>query len=160
MSVTLRSDIVIDAVNATDPVKVRAAHERLTAGETARNKAAPFVNFEAMVLQNFVQAMLPDNAEEVYGKGLSGEMWQSMMAEKIAQQVARHGGIGIADRLAKDYLVQDGKKLAITGTVDVNEVVSEDQSNALAKLMLHRVQRDFAGMNEARGDKNQAAERA
>jgi peptidoglycan hydrolase FlgJ len=70
---------------------------------TARRPAAPFVEFEALVLQTFIQSMLPKDAETVYGKGLSGEMWQAMLAEKIASQVTQRGGIGIAARLAKDY---------------------------------------------------------
>lgn len=56
--------------------------------------------FEAVVLQNFIAAMLPDDAETVYGAGLSGDMWKSMMSEKIADQFARQGGLGIAARIA------------------------------------------------------------
>ncbi len=32
-----------------------------------------------MVLQTFIQNMLPKNTEGVYGEGLSGDMWKSMM---------------------------------------------------------------------------------
>ncbi|OYY30359.1 MAG: hypothetical protein B7Y65_00715 [Azorhizobium sp. 35-67-15] len=56
--------------------------------------------FESMVLSQFVQAMLPSQATAVYGSGNAGQIWKSMLAEKVADEVARHGGIGIADRIA------------------------------------------------------------
>ena len=56
--------------------------------------------FEAVVLQNFIAAMLPEDAGSVYGTGLSGDMWKSMMSEKLAGEFARQGGLGIAERIA------------------------------------------------------------
>ena len=58
-------------------------------------------NFEAMVLQNFVQSMMPKDAEEVYGEGTTGDYWKSMMAEQIAKEIAAGGGIGIADHMLR-----------------------------------------------------------
>lgn len=58
-------------------------------------------NFEAMVLQNFVQSMMPKDAEEVYGEGTTGDYWKSMMAEQIAKEISAGGGIGIADHMLK-----------------------------------------------------------
>ncbi|MCA1441178.1 rod-binding protein [Ensifer sp. IC4062] len=55
--------------------------------------------FEAMVLQNFVKSMLPSESENVYGKGTSGDVWKSMMAEQIGDVLAAGGGIGIAERM-------------------------------------------------------------
>ncbi|WP_445502363.1 rod-binding protein [Microvirga sp. G4-2] len=43
--------------------------------------------------------MLPKNAENTYGKGNAGSIWKSMMAEQIGTQVARAGGIGIAEHI-------------------------------------------------------------
>ncbi|MFG1421485.1 rod-binding protein [Roseixanthobacter liquoris] len=62
--------------------------------------AAAHRRFESMVLSQFVQSMLPSKAAAVYGSGNAGQIWKSMLAEKVADQVAKHGGIGIADRLA------------------------------------------------------------
>jgi hypothetical protein len=68
----------------------------------ATDKRAPrdpaFVEFEAMVLQTFVQSLLPKDAASVFGRGTAGEVWKSMLAEQIAREIARSGGIGIADR--------------------------------------------------------------
>jgi flagellar protein FlgJ len=63
---------------------------------TARDPA--FVEFEAMVLQTFVQSLLPKDAVSVFGRGTAGEVWKSMLAEQIACEIARSGGIGIAER--------------------------------------------------------------
>lgn len=56
--------------------------------------------FEAMILQNFVKSMLPNDSENVFGKGTSGDIWKSMMAEQIGDVISKSGGIGIADQLA------------------------------------------------------------
>lgn len=58
--------------------------------------------FEAMVLQNFVKSMLPSDSENVYGKGTSGDIWKSMMAEQIGDVLSKGGGIGIADQMVGD----------------------------------------------------------
>ncbi len=67
------------------------------------SKAVPehLRKFEAMVLQNFVKSMLPADSEEMYGKGTAGEMWRGMMADQLGTAIAKGGGIGIAESLAK-----------------------------------------------------------
>ena len=44
--------------------------------------------------------MLPKNATTVFGKGSAGEFWRSMLAEKMGDELARSGQVGIARRLA------------------------------------------------------------
>ena len=70
--------------------------------EPARPRARlnAYGQFEAFLLQTFVQSMLPKNAANVYGKGTAGEVWRSMLAERIGEQLAKSGQVGIADRLA------------------------------------------------------------
>ncbi|MEZ0169670.1 rod-binding protein [Microvirga sp. TS319] len=60
--------------------------------------------FEAFILQTFVESMLPKDAENTYGKGSAGSVWRSMLAEQIGVQVAKAGGIGIAKHIL------DGKR--------------------------------------------------
>ncbi len=86
----------------TQPAAVPSRPVITTAGPAARIKADPFKQFEAFVLQNFIQLMLPKQAESVFGSGTSGEIWKSMLADKLGSQIAAKGGIGIAARLAKD----------------------------------------------------------
>ena len=62
-----------------------------TAGAPQRGERSSdaFGQLEAFVLQSFVKSMLPKNATHVFGKGTAGEVWKSMMAEKLGQQLAR-----------------------------------------------------------------------
>lgn len=63
-------------------------------------KPSPFVQFEAFVLQSFIQSIMPQEATAAFGEGTAGEVWKSMLAEKIAMQVAEAGGVGIAKMIA------------------------------------------------------------
>ncbi|PRD42651.1 flagellar biosynthesis protein FlgJ [Phyllobacterium phragmitis] len=58
-----------------------------------------YTKFEAFMLQSFVQSMFSEDTNAVFGQGISGEYWKSMMAEAIAQKMADAGGIGIARML-------------------------------------------------------------
>ena len=65
-----------------------------------------------MVLQTFIQTMLPKDAEAVYGKGMAGDMWKSLLAEQLGDAMAERGGIGIADRVLGDHYIEGETKLA------------------------------------------------
>lgn len=52
------------------------------------NKQDPKTQFDAFVLKTFVEAMLPKETEGLFGTGTAGEFWRSMLAEKIAEQLA------------------------------------------------------------------------
>lgn len=69
---------------------------------------SPAEQFEAMILGQFVETMLPNDAEAVFGEGATGEIWRSMLAEQVANQLAASGGIGIAGLLS-DTLKQGVK---------------------------------------------------
>ena len=70
------------------------------AGAQPRRRLDAYGQFEAFVLQSFIQSMLPKNATNVFGKGSAGEFWKSMLAEKMGDELARSGQVGIARRLA------------------------------------------------------------
>jgi Rod binding domain-containing protein len=57
------------------------------------------VQFESVLLNNFIGEMLPKDAPDAFGKGVAGDMWRSMLAEKIADQLAGAGTLGIGRRL-------------------------------------------------------------
>ena len=65
----------------------------------ARTATDAFGQLEAVVLQTFIQSMLPKNAKHVFGKGIAGDIWKSMLAEKLANEVGRSGQVGLAKRL-------------------------------------------------------------
>jgi len=94
--------------------------------------------FEAMVLQNFIKTMLPDS-EEVYGKGASGEIWKGMMAEQIANEIAKEGGVGIAEKLMQNGTTKTDAEKAEMNRSDrmhmASQLIDEHQLRALDKLL-------------------------
>ena len=113
----------IDAARAERLGRSSAAAGQFEVGESGDAKAAgtaskpdtpaSFKRFEAMVLQTFIQNMLPKDSASVYGKGMAGDMWKSLLAEKVAEVMADRGGIGIADRvLGERYAAQTEAKPA------------------------------------------------
>ena len=54
---------------------------------------------ESLVLTEFLSEMLPKDAESAYGKGFAGEMWRSLLAERVADQLAASGRLGVAAHL-------------------------------------------------------------
>ena len=84
---------------SADPSAVLASAKPATSPDKT---AESYQRFEAMVLQSFIGSMLPQNSEELYGKGTAGEIWKSMMAEQLGTALAKGGGIGIAERLLAD----------------------------------------------------------
>lgn len=63
----------------------------------------PYKKFEGMVLQQFIESMMPEKSETVFGKGNAGHIWKSMLAEQIGQQIAKAGGVGIAKMMDKAH---------------------------------------------------------
>jgi peptidoglycan hydrolase FlgJ len=55
--------------------------------------------FEAMMLNSFVGELLPKDTGEVFGQGMAGDMWRSMLAEQVSMQIAKSGKLGLARRL-------------------------------------------------------------
>lgn len=61
--------------------------------------------FEAMMLNSFVSEMLPKDTGEVFGQGMAGDMWRSMLADQVSTQIAKSGKLGIARRLFATHQV-------------------------------------------------------
>lgn len=59
----------------------------------------PAKRFEAFLLQGWLETILPKQDSGVYGLEAGGEIWRSMMAEQLANQVVRAGGVGIQSLL-------------------------------------------------------------
>lgn len=126
---------------------VVSAVEAGTPGQ-ARKKLDPYAQFEAFVLQSFIQAMLPSDASSVYGTGTAGQIWRSMLAENMATEIARTGGVGIAERVrgTADARSQDNGPSpdstagvaapqateAVTSEATTTKVPAPDQSSAPA----------------------------
>lgn len=94
--------------NAVEILNRASATEASANTEKTENGEPPKVyrDFEAVYLTNFVQSMMPDDSEEVYGKGNAGEMWKSMMAEQLGSVIAESGGVGIAKQMYSEALAR------------------------------------------------------
>lgn len=71
-----------------------------TADAAEKKTSDVYVQFEAVLLQNMVEAMMPKESESMFGGGTAGGMWKSMLAEKVAAEIARSGVIGVAKQVA------------------------------------------------------------
>jgi flagellar protein FlgJ len=118
----------IEAARAERLSRSSAASGQFEVGETGDAKGPgatdkpvtpeTFKRFEAMVLQTFIQNMLPKDGAAVYGKGMAGDMWKSLLAEKVAEVMADRGGIGIADRVLGERYAAKAKPAAGTATAE------------------------------------------
>lgn len=166
MAISPPSDIVLDVAQAVGKPDLEAARARLADASAARrtgaafsvsempsggagrtsNAAAPgkesFVQFESMVLRNFVEAMLPKETEAVYGRGLAGDMWKSMMAERIADVVAERGGIGIANRVLGDFYKDGDSRIPVSGVSQGAEHEALNTQSMLSEALVQEIQRN------------------
>jgi peptidoglycan hydrolase FlgJ len=105
-------------------------------GPTFSSRAARDVpkEFEAFVLQSFIQEMLPKKAEDVYGKGVSGDIWRSMLAEKLAAEVTERGGLGIADQVRAEQIRKSANVLP-GALVEANAAPGAEAAPASSELV-------------------------
>ncbi|MGO9389836.1 rod-binding protein [Rhodoblastus sp.] len=64
---------------------------------SAAQKAA--MGLESVLLKSFIDQMLPKDAVDVFGGGVAGDVWRSMLSDKIADQVAKSGALKLGTRL-------------------------------------------------------------
>ena len=69
---------------ATAPLGTPATSPAARAGKAQKS-------FEAFALQVFIGSMLPKENSKMFGTGNAGKMWQSMLAEKLADQITASG---------------------------------------------------------------------
>jgi peptidoglycan hydrolase FlgJ len=95
-------DQAAGAANATPAPLPNAANarSRLAAAPGGPDKLGQAkTQFEAMMLNSFVGEMLPKDTGEVFGQGMAGDMWRSMLADQVSMQIAKSGKLGLARRL-------------------------------------------------------------
>lgn len=174
MAISPPGDIVLDVARAVDPADLETARTRLrtlatgaataafeVSSEQPRPRAAnvvqkpdPMVQFEAVVLQTFLQSMLPEDTDSVYGGGVSGDMWKSMLAEQLGGVLARRGGIGIADRFLRDHYVEGETKVPLSGVSSDPDRADRQTRQVLSAGLVQEIQRRVA---ESLGDDGRAA---
>ena len=60
--------------------------------------------FEAMLLSNFVEQMLPESVGETNAPQAGADVWRSFMAQAVADQLAAQSTTGIASLIAKQLM--------------------------------------------------------
>ena len=133
MSLAPSNDLVLEVSRAADPAKASAVIGKLNAlgagagavsppdfaaaldaaaaPAPAPRAAAPVpsraqsagTKLESVVLTEFIGAMLPKDAPAAFGQGYAGDMWRSMLAERVADQIAASGRLGLASRLVASH---------------------------------------------------------
>jgi peptidoglycan hydrolase FlgJ len=79
----------------------RALPYNMVSQTSKSGELKPAQQFEAFVLQSFVEPMLPKDDSSYFGEGTAGSIWKSMLAERIGAEMAVAGGIGIAAMVEK-----------------------------------------------------------
>jgi Rod binding domain-containing protein len=139
------------AAAVSQPFSLGDMRNSAMARPTTQKDATPetYRKFEGMVLATFVQSMLPKEAGTVYGEGMSGDMWKSLLSQQLGTVMADRGGIGIADSLLKDHYQDGDTKVALSAVSSGPEKAQHDQRLNLSAAMVQELQRrltsDIAG---------------
>ncbi|WP_438721747.1 rod-binding protein [Bartonella rochalimae] len=109
-------------------------------------EAAVFRNFEAFVLQTFVESMFATDIQSIFGKGQAGQIWKSMMAEQLAKEFAVSGGIGIAQMLVFDYMRKEtGTSLS---TLETDQELGAKDHRILADEVTYKNELDLVSEDQ------------
>jgi Rod binding domain-containing protein len=167
LAISPPGDIVLDVARAVGPEGIETARAALEKRAQSGIAAAPFEpagpetaqafnaaavpsrppaskayqRFEAVVLQTFLQSMLPKDSQAVFGSGLAGDMWKSELAQQVATVMAKRGGIGIANRLLKAHYMVDGKSVPLTGAWDGTAKADQDSRHLMTRAVIDEMQR-------------------
>jgi Rod binding domain-containing protein len=129
-----------DNLSVSSALRTASAANALTRGASAVPKLAKgdaAEQFEAFVLQSFIQEMLPKEAEGVFGSGLSGDVWKSMLAEKLGAEVSERGGLGIADQIrggggTRARVESEALRISSGASSSLLDLIPDDHAGELA----------------------------
>ncbi|MCU4179537.1 hypothetical protein [Bosea sp. BH3] len=88
--------------------------------------------FEAQVISTFIEQMMPKSEENknTYGGGLSGDVWRSQLAEKIAGEISKSGGFGIREKIQAAIVSRAGAVPPGDGTAAAQKVLDRTLAGA------------------------------
>ena len=100
---------------------------------TSDKAAKAQVDFEAVLLNGFVNEMLPKDGSATFGQGLAGDMWKSMLADQVSRQIAKSGALGIAKRLFAAHPLSASESLERASRLDADaHEAAQMSANALS----------------------------
>ncbi|HVN02748.1 MAG TPA: rod-binding protein [Caulobacteraceae bacterium] len=95
-----------------DPASLTPGPNAMSAAELARRGKTheTAVSFEASFLSTVLQTMFQgvDTSSPPFGGGPGEDMWKSFMAEAMAKDMARRGGIGVSKAVEREMLKLQG----------------------------------------------------
>jgi flagellar protein FlgJ len=95
-----------DVLGATTPAPALRALPGVQIGSSpdrVPQNTNPYQNLEAVMLQGFVEYMMPSDSDGLYGDKAADGVMRGMFAEQIAMQMAKSGKLGIAKMMAKQH---------------------------------------------------------
>jgi Rod binding domain-containing protein len=113
----------------------RARFAAAAAADSADERANKVkTGFEAVMLNSFVSEMMPKDAESVFGQGMAGDMWKSMLADQVSRQIAKSDVLGIAKRLFSTHPLAASSALEQPRRADAGDgaTVAQMSANSLA----------------------------
>lgn len=110
--------------------------------------------FTAVLLQSMVASMMPKEKEKLLGAGSAGEMWKSLLVEKIASEIARSGRFEV---VPKDiFAAKAGDTLSVSSQPRTSVVAapsaSGDRRQAQGEEWTATIVRGDSGHEPASGD--------
>ena len=118
---------------ATPAVSAADARSRLAEPPGGPNKLAQAkTQFEAMMLNSFVSELLPKDSGEVFGQGMAGDMWRSMLAEQVSTQIAKSGKLGLARRLFASHEIASRPARVGDAAKSASKSVAQMSANILS----------------------------
>lgn len=107
--------------------EMRAADKNMNIhSETKSQSLVAAQKFEAFILQTWIEALLPKTEGGSFGTDGSASIWRSMMAEQLATQLARGGGVGLQKIIAtrqEGDVADISKSRPISGIMDINQSI-------------------------------------
>ena len=84
--------------------------ERTRGAQTPEQIRATAEEFEAVFLAQMVEQMMGESTQTSFGGGPGEAAFKSMLHEEFAKVMAKAGGVGLADSLAREMLaLQEGR---------------------------------------------------
>ena len=110
------------------------AHYTNRPSKSADRSAQVAQDFEASILGSFVNEMMPKEASAVYGQGVGGDIWRSMLSEQVGRQLAKSGTLGLARRLFATHPVEslDRRHSSIASSAGAAQQTAQASSQVLS----------------------------
>jgi hypothetical protein len=97
------SDVLGATSRASAPAPLPGVQLSQAPSSVALQGMNPYQGLEAVMLQGFVEYMLPQDSDGFYGDKAADGVMRGMLAEQVAIQIAKTGKLGIAKMMAKQH---------------------------------------------------------